>query len=129
MTDSELLTMDPNSSSDYSNFGYIENGFNHNYNNTTFPETDYCFLAANYSYLNISCGAELSYSLPMYGLCTPILLLITMTANSLIVIVLSRRNMTSPTNMVLMGEIFCYLYICFVLLYYIYVFLSSWYEF
>lgn len=106
MEDPGLLTMDPNSSADYYNFGPIENGFNHSYNNT-FPEIDYCRLA-NFTYLNVSCDTTLDYSVPLYGYCAPVLLLITLTANSLIVIVLSRRNMTSPTNMVLMGEFLCY---------------------
>lgn len=69
---------------------------------------DYCNLSTD-SYLNISCDTILNYSLPLYGYFTPILLLITITANSLIVVVLSRRNMTSPTNMVLMGE---YTFVC-----------------
>lgn len=62
-------------------------------------------MAGNYSYLNVSCDSELQYSVPLYGYCTPFLLLITMTANSLIVIVLSRRNMATPTNSVLMGKL------------------------
>lgn len=59
---------------------------------------------SNVSYLNVSCETILDYSIPMYGYCTPIFILITLTANSLIVIVLSKRSMASPTNFVLMGK-------------------------
>ena len=59
--------------------------------------------------------------LSLYGFLTPVLLLITMTANSLIVIVLSRRNMATPTNSVLMGKFlnkyFYYFYFLYVLLF------------
>lgn len=58
----------------------------------------------NISYLNISCETILSYSVPLYGYCTPFLLLTTVTANTLIVLVLNKRNMATPTNLVLMGE-------------------------
>lgn len=83
--------------SDYDNATSIPNAtFDYNYG---------CqMIAGNYSYLNVSCDSELQYSVPLYGYCTPFLLLITMTANSLIVIVLSRRNMATPTNSVLMGK-------------------------
>lgn len=57
----------------------------------------------NISYLNISCETILSYSVPLYGYCTPFLLLTTVTANTLIVLVLNKRNMATPTNLVLMG--------------------------
>ena len=60
--------------------------------------------AGNISYLNISCEFELEYATPLYGFCIPVLLFVTVTANLLIVIVLSRRNMATPTNAVLMGK-------------------------
>lgn len=60
--------------------------------------------ADNISYLNISCEFELEYATPLYGYCIPFLVLVTVTANLLIVCVLSRRNMATPTNSVLMGE-------------------------
>lgn len=92
------MTMDTylNTSSNYDEFTYSRNGI--------MNTIDYCNLSTEDSYLNVSCDSILNYSLPLYGYFTPILLLITITANSLIVVVLSRRNMTSPTNMVLMGE-------------------------
>lgn len=66
---------------------------------------NYCMNhAGNISYLNISCEFELEYATPLYGFCIPILLFVTVTANLLIVIVLSRRSMATPTNSVLMGE-------------------------
>lgn len=61
----------------------------------------------NVSYLNVSCETILNYSIPLYGYCTPIFILITLTANSLIVIVLSKRSMASPTNFVLMAMALC----------------------
>lgn len=57
----------------------------------------------NISYLNISCETDLSYSVPLYGYASPFLLVTTVIANTLIVLVLSKRTMTSPTNLVLMG--------------------------
>lgn len=73
----------------------------------------------NISYLNISCETILSYSVPLYGYCTPFLLLTTVTANTLIVLVLNKRNMATPTNLVLMGMYCIYLF----LLYHIYLLL------
>lgn len=64
-------------------------------------------MEGNVSYLNVSCETILNYSIPLYGYCTPIFILITLTANSLIVIVLSKRSMASPTNFVLMAMALC----------------------
>lgn len=58
----------------------------------------------NVSYLNVSCETILNYSVPLYGYCTPFLLLTTVTANTIIVLVLNKRNMATPTNLVLMGK-------------------------
>lgn len=60
----------------------------------------------NMSYLNISCETILSYSVPLYGYCTPVLLLTTIIANTTIVLVLNKRNMATPTNLVLMGNFY-----------------------
>lgn len=57
----------------------------------------------NMTYLNVSCETNLSYSVPLYGYFAPFLLFTTVTANTLIVLVLSKRNMATPTNSVLMG--------------------------
>ncbi|GAB0090701.1 AGAP012426-PA [Sergentomyia squamirostris] len=88
----------------------IEGGWPCDPNNDTHPffcgfTDEYCLNHyENITYLNVSCEIVLDYGIPLYGYCTPFLLFITMTANLLIVIVLSRRSMATPTNMVLMGE-------------------------
>uniref|UniRef100_A0A1Y9IVJ8 G-protein coupled receptors family 1 profile domain-containing protein n=1 Tax=Anopheles minimus TaxID=112268 RepID=A0A1Y9IVJ8_9DIPT len=61
----------------------------------------------NTSYLNVSCETILNYSLPLYGYCIPVLLLITLAANSLIIIILKKRTMASPTNFILMAMAVC----------------------
>lgn len=58
----------------------------------------------NMSYLNVSCESNLKISVIFYGYFFPLLFIITAVANSLIVVVLSKRNMASPTNSVLMGK-------------------------
>lgn len=60
--------------------------------------------SGNITYLNVSCETILKYSVPLYGYCTPFLLLTTVTANTIIVLVLNKRNMATPTNLVLMGK-------------------------
>lgn len=90
-----------------SSYGYTEG------HNGTLPYGDDYYqscmgMYGNVTYLNVSCETILNYSIPLYGYCTPIFILITLTANSLIVIVLSKRSMASPTNFVLMGK-FCVL--------------------
>lgn len=84
----------------------LSNSLNQNDSNLTDAENfTYCHdHTANFSYLNVSCESNLQFSIILYGYFTPFLLLVTMVANSLIVVVLSRRNMASPTNSVLMGE-------------------------
>ncbi|CAD7090675.1 unnamed protein product [Hermetia illucens] len=73
-----------------------------------FSEDEYCINKyQNESYMNVSCDTILEYSMPLYGYCTPILLLITVTANTMIVLVLSKRNMATPTNCVLMAMAIC----------------------
>lgn len=60
--------------------------------------------AQNLTYLNVSCTTDLAYAMPLYGWATPLLVAVTVLSNTLIVIVLSRRHMQSPTNAVLMGK-------------------------
>ncbi|XP_035784576.1 sex peptide receptor-like [Anopheles albimanus] len=79
-------------------------------NDSSYNYYDCVAMDGNVSYLNVSCETILSYSIPLYGYCTPVLLLITLTANSLIVIVLSKRSMASPTNFVLMAMALCDLF-------------------
>lgn len=83
----------------YDSFIEEEHCMNHNVNNV--------------SYLNVTCETILNYSIPLYGFCMPFLLFITVTANSLIVLVLSKRNMATPTNMVLMGK-FYFIYFIYI---------------
>ena len=52
---------------------------------------------------NIFNELDIRYALPLYGYIMPALLVITMVANTLIVLVLSKRHMRTPTNTVLMA--------------------------
>lgn len=89
-----------------------------NYSNLYCPSFSY----ENITYLNVSCDTALNFSVPLYGefndywcetmtiidLCfkgtiAPFFILITLIANSAIVVVLSKKNMQTPTNAVLLG--------------------------
>lgn len=59
----------------------------------------------NISYWNLTCDSPLEYAMPLYGYCMPFLLIITIISNSLIVLVLSKKSMATPTNFVLMGKL------------------------
>ncbi|KAI8033947.1 hypothetical protein M5D96_013279 [Drosophila gunungcola] len=61
----------------------------------------------NISYWNLTCDSPLDYAMPLYGYCMPFLLIITIISNSLIVLVLSKKSMATPTNFVLMGMAIC----------------------
>ena len=52
---------------------------------------------------NITGDHDINYALPIYGYTMPVLVVITMVANTLIVLVLSKRHMRTPTNSVLMA--------------------------
>lgn len=54
-------------------------------------------------YLNVTDEMPVKYARPMYGFVMPFLLLVTIVANTLIVVVLSKRHMRTPTNVVLMS--------------------------
>jgi hypothetical protein len=54
-------------------------------------------------YLNVTDELPVEYARPMYGYVMPFLLLVTIVANTLIVVVLSKRHMRTPTNVVLMS--------------------------
>lgn len=75
------------------------------YDDESYYDEAYCMNVDqnNMTYLNISCETNLSYSVPLYGYFAPFLLFTTVTANTLIVLVLSKRNMATPTNSVLRG--------------------------
>ncbi|XP_049831337.1 sex peptide receptor [Schistocerca gregaria] len=54
-------------------------------------------------FLNVSTEVPIEYAQPMLGYAMPFLLVITIIANTLIVVVLSKRHMRTPTNVVLMA--------------------------
>ena len=54
-------------------------------------------------YVNVTCELPIQYAQPMYGYVVPFLLVVTIIANTLIVVVLSKRHMRTPTNAVLMA--------------------------
>lgn len=62
-------------------------------------------MEGNMSYWNLTCDSPLDYALPLYGYCMPFLMIITIISNTLIVLVLSKKSMATPTNFVLMGEL------------------------
>lgn len=66
---------------------------------TRFPDLE----NQSISYLNVTTELPIQYAQPMYGYVMPFLLLITIIANTLIVVVLSKRHMRTPTNAVLMA--------------------------
>lgn len=75
------------------------------YDGDSVRETCHSFdIKAKLNYWNVTCDAPIEYVVPLYGYCMPFLLLITVLANSLIVLILRRKNMNSPTNFVLMGK-------------------------
>jgi neuromedin U receptor 1 len=57
----------------------------------------------NTRYLNITTEIPIEYALPLYGYCVPFLFVITIIANVLVVVVLAKRHMRTPTNVVLMA--------------------------
>ncbi|CAH1179132.1 unnamed protein product [Phaedon cochleariae] len=59
------------------------------------------------SYINITMEVPIAYAVPLYGYIMPFLLVVTMVANTLIVVVLSKRHMRTPTNVVLMAMAIC----------------------
>lgn len=58
-------------------------------------------------YINVTCEIPPKYAIPLYGYIMPYLLVITIIANTLIVVVLSKRHMRTPTNVVLMAMALC----------------------
>ncbi|XP_065364020.1 sex peptide receptor [Calliphora vicina] len=57
----------------------------------------------NHSYWNVTCDSPVEYIVPLYGYSMPFLLITTVLSNSLIVLILSKKKMSTPTNFVLMG--------------------------
>lgn len=58
-------------------------------------------------YINVTCESPPKFAVPLYGYVMPYLLVITIIANTLIVVVLSKRHMRTPTNVVLMAMALC----------------------
>ncbi|GJQ79651.1 SPR [Trypoxylus dichotomus] len=58
-------------------------------------------------YINVTNEMPINYAIPMYGHTMPFLLIITIIANTLIVVVLSKRHMRTPTNIVLIAMALC----------------------
>ncbi|CAB3378167.1 Hypothetical predicted protein [Cloeon dipterum] len=54
-------------------------------------------------HLNVTEELPIKYAQPLYGYVMPFLLVVTIIANTLIVVVLSKRHMRTPTNVVLMA--------------------------
>jgi hypothetical protein len=52
-------------------------------------------------YLNVTCELPINYAQPIYGYVVPFLLIITIIVNTMIVVVLSKRHMHNPTNVLL----------------------------
>lgn len=59
---------------------------------------------SNKSYWNVTCDSPVEYIVPLYGYSMPFLLITTVLSNSLIVLILSKKKMSTPTNFVLMGK-------------------------
>lgn len=79
------------------NFSYENNTYrNFSYNQSFYLE-----------YLNVTKELPIKYAQPLYGYFVPFLLVITIIANTLIVVVLSKRHMRTPTNVVLMAMALC----------------------
>ncbi|XP_049819701.1 sex peptide receptor [Aethina tumida] len=57
--------------------------------------------------LNITNEVPIRYAIPLFGYAMPFLLVVTVILNTLIVVVLSRRHMRTPTNVVLMAMALC----------------------
>lgn len=97
-----LATTSKYEESDVLNSFHIENSSNSNSSEVQYCQNEFM----NMSYLNVSCDSLIEYSVPLYGYMMPFLLIITVTANTLIILVLSKRNMSTPTNFVLKCECF-----------------------
>lgn len=81
--------------------------------NATFPDDIYPLYnnttngSCTEEYINVTCEIPPEYAVPLYGYVMPYLLVVTIIANTLIVVVLSKRHMRTPTNVVLMAMALC----------------------
>lgn len=98
--DNELQSMMVPNATAFPPTGYYESTMN--------PEMNASMLnCSTTEYLNITCEIPINLARPMYGYIAPFLLATTTVANTLIVVVLSRRHMRTPTNAVLMAMALC----------------------
>lgn len=84
----------------------------------------------NMTYIvNVTADVPIEYAMVMFGYIMPYLLIITLIANTLIVIVLSQKHMTSPTNLVLLAmAISDALTLCFPAPWYFYLYSLSYHS-
>lgn len=82
--------------------------------NVTYPEDSFLSIynvsgnsSCTEDYINVTCEIPPKYAVPLYGYIMPYLLVVTIIANTLIVVVLSKRHMRTPTNVVLMAMALC----------------------
>lgn len=94
----------------FTNYNY---NFNHGLNSSLNGNLSYQNNNTNMNhsyvldYLNVTKELPIQYAQPLYGYFVPFLLVITIIANTLIVVVLSKRHMRTPTNVVLMAMALC----------------------
>lgn len=94
-TTQNVITTYNNNNNNTDNFYNITNGLNFTNNCMTI------------NYINVTCELPIDYAVLLYGYIMPFLLIITIIANTLIVVVLSKRHMRTPTNVVLMAMALC----------------------
>lgn len=90
--------------SDYTDTGYDNCSFS---NVSLFRPCEFNTTNNMLGYINVTNEMPISYAVPLYGYFMPVLLVITIVANTLIVVVLSKRHMRTPTNIVLMSMALC----------------------
>lgn len=104
LIDRKFLTLTMETPSKYDDLEILNFNSENSLNVTEGPFCQNEFM--NMSYMNVSCDSVIEYSVPLYGYMMPFLLIITVTANTLIILVLSKRTMSTPTNFVLKCEFF-----------------------
>lgn len=74
--------------------------FSNGWENCTRPDKNQTQIG---HYLNITTEFPIEYAIPLYGYIMPFLCIVTLVANTLVVVVLSKRHMRTPTNSVLLA--------------------------
>ncbi|KAK9675237.1 Serpentine type 7TM GPCR chemoreceptor Srw [Popillia japonica] len=98
------------SSPSWGDFLYSQNTSgnpNNDYNYVRYNQSSSPSAVNNMEYINVTNEMPINYAIPMYGYTMPFLLIITIIANTLIVVVLSKRHMRTPTNIVLIAMALC----------------------